>query len=267
MSPIYHQVFFNAKQDRAGVVFLHAFPLDSRMWEPQMSELRGREIPFLAPDYPGFGKSSAWKKKPAMADFSGLVYASIKRLGFDKVVVVGLSMGGYVALSLYASHPEIFCGLVLANTRAEADSEEARQRRFELIEAIKKNNSLDGVIQFHLQKFYSPRTRQKNRTLLQRTEEIMRDTPPSGIIAALNAMAGRPDSTALPEKIPFSVLVIASEEDELIPVEASRAMAEKLQKGRLALIGHAAHLSNMENPAAFNEELLTYLDTIPGINR
>lgn len=259
---LYQQLFLNPKKDQTAVILLHAFPLNSAMWEMQFEALSKEDIPFLAMDYPGFGKSLPWDRPPSMDDFAEEIYQAIVRLELRKVVVVGLSMGGYVALALYRKHPEIFTGLALANTKAAADSQEARQRRFNLIEEIKKDPSMKGLIQFHLEKFFTEDTRETLPEQSQQVERLMKQATPQGVIHALQAMAGRQDSTDLLEKMNFPVLVIAGENDSLLPVSDSQYMAERLANAQLQVIPGAAHLSNVENPQAFNRGLLDYLSRV-----
>jgi len=256
---IYQQLYFNPKENRSAVVLLHAFPLNSRMWEPQFQKLREENIPFFALDYPGFGKSTLWTKETSMEDFAGVTFQAINRLDFRKVVVVGLSMGGYVALSLYREHPEIFQGLVLANTRAVADSVEGKQRRFKLVDEIKGDPSMKGMIQMHLEKFFTSEIRENRSELAKFAESLMKEAIPEGVIHALQAMADRPNSTDLLKKMNFPVLVIAGEKDSLTSVEDAQAMKDQLPKGELSIISGAAHLSNLEKPEEFNKSLLQYL--------
>lgn len=259
---LYQQLFLNPKENQSAVVLLHAFPLNSEMWQPQFEALKSENIPFLAIDYPGFGKSPEWEGSPSMDDFAEKVYEAISRLNLPKVVVVGLSMGGYVALSLYRNHPEIFTGLVLANTKASADSEEARQRRLKLIEQILEEPSMRGLIQFHLEKFFTDDTRKTVPQLSELVNRLMKQATPSGVILALQAMAHRKDSTDLLGKMPFPVLVVAGENDSLLPATDSQYMVDHLKTGELEIIPAAAHLSNIEQPEAFNRSLLRYLRTV-----
>jgi len=259
---IYHHLYFNPIEHQAAVVLLHAFPLNSRMWELQFEKLRENNIPYLALDYPGFGKSAPWAKEPSMDDFAEEVYHTIDRLNLQRVVVVGLSMGGYVALSLYRKHPEMFRGLVLANTRATADSEEGRQRRFKLVDEIRNDPSMKGLIQMHLEKFFTDETRANKPELLTLAESLMKEATPQGVIHVLQAMANRQDSTDLLMKMTFPVLVIAGEKDSLTSVEDAQAMIDKLQKGELSIISSAAHISNLEKPREFNKSLVRYLSNL-----
>jgi 3-oxoadipate enol-lactonase len=259
---IYQQLYFDPKKHQTAVVFLHAFPLNSKMWEPQFKKLREENIPYFALDYPGFGNSAPRTKEASMDYFAEEVYHTIDRLNLRKVIVVGLSMGGYVALSLLRKHPKIFHGLVLADTRATADSEGGKQRRFELIDEIRSDPSMKGLIQMHLEKFFTEETRTGKPELLTLAESLMKEATPQGVIHALQVMAGRQDSTGLLNKMDFPVLVIAGEKDSLTSVEDARAMKDQLRKGELTIIPNAAHLSNLEKPDEFNESLIRYVSSL-----
>ena len=259
---IYHELFFDPKDNRSTIVFLHAFPLNSKMWEPQFEKLRQENIPYLALDYPGFGMSAAWTLEPSVDDFAEEVYHAIDRLNLQKVIVVGLSMGGYVAFSLFRKHPRIFHGLVLADTKATADTEEGKQKRFKLIDEIRQDPSMKGLIQLHLEKFFTEETRVNKPQLPALAESLMKEASPRGVIQALQAMAGRADSTELLKEMTFPVLVIAGEKDSLTSVEDAQAMKDRLPRGALSIISGAAHISNLERPEEFNNSLIQYLSDL-----
>jgi 3-oxoadipate enol-lactonase len=259
---IYHQLYFDSRKNRLTAVFLHAFPLNLKMWGPQFEVLREKNIPYLALDYPGFGMSAPWEKEPSMDDFAEEAYRAIDRLNLQRVIVVGLSMGGYVALSLFRKHPDIFNGLVLANTRATADTEEGRQKRFKLIDEISKDPSMNGLIQLHLGKFFTEETRVSEPQLLVLAESLMKEASPQGVIRALQAMAGRADSMDLLKGMNFPVLVVAGGKDPLMSLEDAQAMKDGAQNAELSVISNAAHLSNLEKPEEFNENLIRFISNL-----
>jgi pimeloyl-ACP methyl ester carboxylesterase len=154
----------------------------------------------------------------------------------------------------------------LANTRAVADSEEGKQRRFKLIEQIQNDPSMRGLIQMHLEKFFTDETRVNKPELINLTESLMKESKPDGVIYALQAMANRKDSTDLLNGMDFPVLVIAGEKDSLTSVEDAQAMTDQLPKGELSIISGAAHLSNQEKPEEFNNSLVQYLHNVIGLN-
>jgi 3-oxoadipate enol-lactonase len=259
---IYNQLYINPRENQPTVVFLHAFPLNLKMWGPQFEMLRQKNIPYLALDYPGFGMSTPWEKEPTMDDFAEEAYRAIDRLNLQRVIVIGLSMGGYVALSLFRKHPDIFHGLVLADTRATADTEEGRQKRFKLVDEIRNDPSMKGLIQMHLEKFFTEETRANKQELPALAELLMKEATPQGVIHALQAMAGRADSTDLLKRVDFPVLVIAGERDSLTSVEDAQAMKDCLREGELSVISNAAHLSNLEKSEEFNENLIRFISNL-----
>ncbi len=241
------------------VIFLHAFPLNHKMWHHQLDYLEDISGCYMAYDYPGFGESENNLKEPSIYDYGKPVIHMLEEMHIDQAVFVGVSMGGYVALSLYRHHPEKFAGLVLANTRASADSSEAREARLKTIRELKETNDPTPLFQSLMEKFFTPETRQKNAALVEEVQALMQEATVEGIIQALGAMAERPDSMDLLGQMDFPVLVIAGEKDELTSVREARDMVDALPIGDLTVIPDAAHLSNLERPDVFNDVLHLYL--------
>jgi len=228
-----------------GVVFLHPFPYPPRIWAPQMALLEGR-VPVLAPHYLGLPLEEAAHKTLALMDERGL----------EKAVFVGLSMGGYLAFCLWALARERVLGLVLADTRAGPDTEEAQRARYALRERVLKEGVgfLPGALQNHL----GP-TSQSKPSLVETVRSLILEARPEEVAESLLALAHRPDSTPLLGEIRVPVLLLFGEEDALTPPEEGRRMARLLPDARLLLIPEAGHLSSLENPKAFNTALLGFL--------
>ncbi len=242
------------------VVFLHAFPVNRKMWQPQMDFLTKLGIGYIAWDYPGFGKSKIIKETMWIRDYSEYTYEILQEIGIRKTIVVGLSMGGYVALSLFREHPELFMGLLLANTRAHADDEEIRKRRYEIIEDLKVKNSLLELIEMHIQYFLTEETRSKRIELVKKLMEMMREATVEGVIQAQGAMARRLDSNDLLKRIKFPVTILTGDSDTLSPPKLAKYMVEMIPDATLQIIKNAAHLSNLERPKEFNRELKKLID-------
>ncbi len=244
------------------VVFLHAFPVNHQMWQPQFDFLRQNGIGYITLDYPGFGKSTLTEKKMNISDYGDKVWGLLQQLRVRKAVIAGLSMGGYVAFALYRKHPELFAGLLLANTRATADTEEGRQNRYAIIDSLKKTLDLTPLIQSHLTRFLTDSTRENNPQLVAQVENLMDEGTAAGVIQALQAMAERPDSTGLLSQMDFPVSIIAGEKDTITSVEEAGAMAALCPAAILNIIPDAAHLSNMEKPQEFNNVLWQLLQQV-----
>lgn len=237
------------------VVFLPAFPMNHKMWQPQTEFVEKKGIRYLTPDYPGFGGRRVPGEDLTISDYAEGVYREIAKSRVERAIVVGLSMGGYVALALFRNHPELFIGLLLASTRATADSEKGRRNRRNMILQLEQDGDLSPVIESHLKKFFSEQARRENPILPEKARSIMRESSLAGVIAAQRAMAGRPDSLELLPQMNFPVTVVAGDEDQLTTVADAKKMVERLPRGRLHLITGAAHLSNMESPGQFNRAL------------
>lgn len=247
------------------IIFLHAFPLNLRMWEPQIGFLNDHHIKYLALNYPGFDQSPLPKNPKVRVDinfYAEKVNELLQELRFSKAIFVGLSMGGYVAFALYRRWPELFAGLVLANTRASADDEAGRLRRIRMIEDLKKTEDPHPIFEQHLLKFFTATTQSENQQLVDFTRDIMAESTIPGIILALQAMATRPAAFDLLACMTFPVLLLAGASDELTTIADARMMLNTIPQAKLEIIPYAAHLSNLERPEIFNQHLWHYWQQI-----
>lgn len=242
------------------VLFLHGFPLNGGMWDRQIAEIRTRAR-VLVPDLPGFGRSVPTPEPPTIEDFADLVLAALDARGIDRVTVVGLSMGGYIAFRLVERLGERLAGLLLADTRPNPDTEEGARLRHVLAAKVEAQG-VEPAIEEFLPKLLGPTTFRTRSAVVERVREIIRGNQPAGLAAALRAMAGRPDSTPLLSRLRCPVLCVAGEEDALTPPEVARAMAEQIPGGRWIAIPSAGHLTNLEAPEAFGIALAELLDLI-----
>jgi pimeloyl-ACP methyl ester carboxylesterase len=234
------------------VVLLHAFPLNRTMWEPQIAALFG-ECRCIVPDLRGFGDSP--KSGPYTMDrHADDIAALLDALQVERAVIGGLSMGGYVALALWRRHRHRIRALVLADTRAAADTPEGLQKRDELI-ALARTGGPAAVADKQITGLTGKSTRDKQPELVDRIRSVMSGESVDGIVGALEAMRGRPDSTALLPQIDVPTLIVVGAEDVITPVKEARAMADAIRGSRLEVIPEAGHLSNLERPAAFNAAL------------
>ena len=241
------------------VVLLHAFPLNRTMWEPQIATLFG-ECRCIAPDLRGFGdspKSGPW----SMDRFADDVAALLDALQIEKAVIAGLSMGGYVSLAMWRRHRARVRALVLADTRAAADTDEGKQKRDELI-ALARREGPSAVANRQITGLIGRSTREKQPELVNQIRTMMAGESVEGIVGALQAMRERPDSTDLLAGIDVPTLVIVGEEDVVTPVKEARAMAAAIRGCRLEVIPEAGHLSNLERPAAFNAALSDFVGSL-----
>ncbi|MEO8422802.1 MAG: alpha/beta fold hydrolase [Actinomycetota bacterium] len=237
-----------------GLLLVHAFPLDARMWEPQLAAL-GNGVPVVAPHLPGFGGTPGAGDVMSMASAAGRCLEALDAAGVDRAVVCGLSMGGYVAFELWRQARERFAGLILANTRAGADAAEGAAGRRALAERLRAEGN--GFLVESPPPLLSEHA---NDELRRRVRELIAGQPAAAIAAASLGMAERPDSTPDLATIDVPTLVVTSDGDSLIPPALTSPMADQIPGAELAVIDGAGHLSNLEAAGAFNELVAHHLD-------
>ncbi|MBM3807661.1 MAG: alpha/beta fold hydrolase [Acidimicrobiia bacterium] len=244
------------------IVLLHAFPIGANLWEPQMRSIPGGWR-LITPDLRGFGGSTELDSLSALliADYAADVMDLLAELGIRKAVIGGCSMGGYAALALYQAEPRLFDGMVLANTRAGADSPEARANRRNMLALVDREGPL-GVAREMMPKLLGSTTRDTNATAEATVRRFIKQQSPVAIRSAIHRMMHRPDSMPLLSRVSVPTLVITGAEDELIPVDESRRMASAIPGATLVIIPGAGHLANLEQPDAFNAALADFLDTL-----
>jgi 3-oxoadipate enol-lactonase len=243
--------------DGAPIVFLHAFPLDARMWTPQLSTLPDRWRG-VAPDLRGFGQSVGQPPARAIGDHAADVLALIDAVQGGPVVLAGLSMGGYIAFECWRRRPTAVRALVLADTRAEADTDEARAKRVKM-QALAQASGATAVIDAMLPNLLGATTQTGNPHLAQEVRGWAAATPASGIVDALEVLRTRPDSRPTLSTITCPTLVIVGREDALTPPSAAQVMRDGIAGARYVEIAEAGHLANVEQPQAFNAALHAFL--------
>ena len=233
-----------------GLLLIHAFPLDSRMWEAQ--RLGAHTI---ATDLPGFGMAPSAGPTMSMAAAATRCLEAVDAAGLDRVVVCGLSMGGYVAFEVWRRARSRIAGLVLANTRAGADAPEAAEGRRALAARLRSEGNV-------LAASPPPLLAEHAREELQaRVHGWIADQSAEAIAAAALGMAERPDSTPDLPGIDVPTLVITADGDRLIPADLTTPMADQIPGARLEIFHGVGHLTNVEAPDRFTDLLREHLDT------
>ncbi|HSE24738.1 MAG TPA: alpha/beta fold hydrolase [Pyrinomonadaceae bacterium] len=251
------QMAYTDEGSGPAVVFVHGYPFNRTLWTEQVSALAATHR-VVVPDLRGFGETDVGSSESTMNQLARDVKHLMDHLRIEKAFIGGLSMGGYVTLAFYKEFRERVSGLLLANTRAEQDSEAAKASRQEQAEKA-LTEGMAGIADSMLPKLLTPETVSKKPDLVKRIRDMMLKTDPKGAAAALLGMAGRDDFTTELSKISVPVLIIAGEEDALIPKQHSQRMHQAITGSRLAVIDHAAHVVNLEQPDAFNHELLQFV--------
>jgi pimeloyl-ACP methyl ester carboxylesterase len=233
------------------LVLLHAFPLTSRMWEPQIEGLAD-QFRIIAPDLRGFGETSGFSGPPSVGQMADDVNLLLDAMGITEPVVLGgLSMGGYVALAFARSYPQRLRGLLLAVTRAEPDTNEGKAGRDKMIAFTRQHTAAD-VIDSMLSKMLSATASGQTPQVAQTIRQLAAVQSTSAIVGALEALRDRPDARPGLATISVPTLVIVGEDDVLTPPEMSETLAAGIRSAKLVTLAAAGHMSNLEQPAAFN---------------
>ena len=239
------------------MILIHAFPLNAEMWRPQLEQVPDGWR-FIAPDLPGFGRTPLRARAAdgaSVDDYAAEIGNLMDTLQLDDAVIAGLSMGGYIALAMYRLVPERFTGLVLADTRAQADTVEGRAARVRMREALAKDGAA-AVADLMMPKLLSE---QADAALVAHVRALIVDADPAGIDAAIVAMMGRPDSTPDLPRMSNATLVVAGGLDVITPVADAETMQREIPRSTLTVIAGAGHLANLEQPERFSRALSDFL--------
>ena len=257
------------------VVLLHAFPLSADMWRPQLDRVPDGWR-FIAPDLRGFGRSlpprggnyrinrgDSWLppsggREMTIDDYAADVLALMDGLEIDTAAIGGLSMGGYVTFAMFRKEPARFTGMILADTRSQADSPQAREGRVRLREVLAKDG-LAGVADAMLPKLLSESARRDETGVFHDARAMIEAAAPEAIDAAIGALMARPDSTLGLPAITCATLVLVGDRDEITPLAEAEAMQGAMPRSTLCVIPGAGHLSSLERPAAFSRALGDFL--------
>ncbi len=242
------------------VIFIHGFPFSLEMWNQQLTTV-GESWRALAYDVRGHGMSDVGDGQYSIESHVDDLFGLMDALKIGKAVVVGLSMGGYIVLRALEREQDRFIAAALCDTRAEADSDEGKIRRFASIASVKKTGSAAFADTF-VKAVFAPASLQNSPDAVSAIRDIIAHTPPLSIAGTLLALASRTDTTRSLGAVKIPVLILVGEHDQTTPPDASRLMADRIRGSELHVIPGAAHMSNLENPAEFNRHLLTFLRRI-----
>jgi len=244
------------------VVLLHGFPLDRSIWSYQRSSV-GSIYRLITPDLRGHGQTAAPDgiyTVDAMADDVIETLDALQLTG--PLVLGGLSMGGYLALSIAERYPERLKALMLLSTRATADTPETARVREALAKEVEASGDAGPVVEVMLPKLFSKATFERHPELIARTHGRMARTTARAVAGTLRGLAIRPDRTEALARIAVPTLVLAGLEDQLIPIEESGRMADAIPDARLVTVPDAGHLAPLENHQAADAAILGFLESL-----
>ena len=239
------------------VLFLHAFTLDASQWDHQVAALSD-DLRCVRADLWGCGASPPPPEgEPTLDAFAAAVLAALDSRNIERVAVVGLSMGGYLAFALWRLAPQRISALVLCNTRATADAAGSRDERLAMAEQVEREQSVESIVEPMVERLLSPGA-QAEAHIVDPVRGRIRRCTPAGIAFAQRAIAARPDSTALLASITVPALVIAGAKDAVIPTSEVLAIADGIPGARYVELD-CGHVSNLEVPRAVNEQIAGFL--------
>ena len=255
---------YTVQGPRAGIpiVLIHGFPFSKEMWKPQ-TDVLARDSYVVTYDVRGHGKSDVGDGQYSLELFVDDFFALLDHLKITHVVAVGLSMGGYIALRAIEREPGRFRGLVLCDTKSEADNNDGKVRRMAQIKSI-KSQGLKSVVDGFLSSIFYEKTFENNPQAVEAIRATILSTDPLAVCGTALALAARTDTTSTLYTISVPTLILVGRHDVLAPPSAANAMKAKIPDAGLHLINNAGHISNLENPREFNSYLLEYLKKLKG---
>jgi 3-oxoadipate enol-lactonase len=241
------------------LLFIHGWPHNRSLWAAQLGGLQ-TQARCIAPDLRGFGESN-FGTPVSIDQYADDLAALLTFIGVEQAVVCGLSMGGYVALAMLRRHRPLLRGLILTSTRATADSDDARAKRARLIQFVEERG-VAALASKQLRAMVGETTFTSRPDVVEALRVLMAGAPQESVIAALRAMAERPDATGLLGDIDFPALVVSGAEDSFTPPAEMRTLAAAIPHGRLETIESAGHVCAFERPAAFNHIIGEFLASL-----
>jgi pimeloyl-ACP methyl ester carboxylesterase len=247
------------------LLLLHAFPCDGTLWSEQVGPCQEAGWRTLVPDLPGFGGSDLLPGEPRLEDVVEKVARTVLDLGLDGIVVGGVSLGGYVAMGLVRRHPSLVSALLLCDTKASADTAEARAGRERLAAVCEAEPDQVGRIlnQAVLPGLLGSTARETRPAVVERTRGYLDRVDADTVAWYQRAMAQRPDSHAALRQWAGPTLVLWGAEDDLSPEEDQERLLGALPGSRRARIPGAGHLAVIEDPRAATAAILDFLAALP----
>jgi 3-oxoadipate enol-lactonase len=250
----------NGPNEAPVIIFIHGFPLNKTMWDNQMNAMK-EDYRVISYDIRGHGESEPGNENFSIKLFVTDLLNLMDALKIEKASLCGLSMGGYIALDAIENFPERFDALVLSDTNCIADPPKAKQKRLTTIESIREFG-VEKYVDDSIVHLFAPESFLTHKNSISDVKEMILNTSEQSLSKTLLALSQRKATCNKLPEITIPVLFIVGEEDKITPPEASELMYQKIKNSTLHIISHAGHLSNLENPVEFNEQLKTFFATI-----
>lgn len=248
------------KEKDAVIIFIHGFPFNKSMWDKQVKALM-ENYRVIAYDVRGHGDSDSGTGNFSIDLFADDLLSLMDKLKIDRAMLCGLSMGGYIALNAVEKYPDRFDALILSDTNCIADTPEVKEKRLKTIESIRK----DGVEKFadeSIKNLFAPESFSTKEKEIVAVREMIVNTSEESLCNTLRAFYERKETCSKLSDVEVPVLIMVGEEDKITPLAAAQLMNEKVKESLLSIIEHAGHLSNIENPLEFNNQLEEFISTV-----
>jgi pimeloyl-ACP methyl ester carboxylesterase len=254
-------IAFDEAGGGAALVFVHGHPFNRSMWRPQLDHFSARGRRVVAADLRGYGDSAVVAGVTRLETFADDTVALADHLGIETFSLVGLSMGGQIAMECYRRYADRIRALVLADTFAYPETPEGKRFRNETADRL----LAEGMAPFAeemLTRMITPENAQQLPGVAEHVAAMMRTTPPAGAAAALRGRAERLDYRPVLARCTIPALVVVGSDDDWTSVEDAAALARSMPRGELAVVDGAGHMPNLERPQAFNEAVEGFLDRV-----
>jgi pimeloyl-ACP methyl ester carboxylesterase len=252
---------YDDKGDGEAIVLVHGHPFDRSMWAPQVDHFSRSGHRVIAPDLRGYGESTVVPGITPLETFAGDIAGLLDRLGLDRVVLGGLSMGGQIVMEFHRLFPDRIRGLVLADTSAPAETPEGRASRIGMAGRLLREG-MAGYAAEVLPAMVAPATIRALPAVARHVLGMMTGTSPEGAAAALRGRAERPDYVEMLTRVTVPALVVVGRDDEFTPLRDARLMHDRIPDSTLVVVEGAAHMPNLERPAEFNAAVESLLATL-----
>jgi pimeloyl-ACP methyl ester carboxylesterase len=260
----FHLSYDDVGEGSTPIICLHGFPFDKTMWKGQLDFLESKNR-IIACDIRGFGKSTDETSYLSIDLFSEDLIAFMDALNIDKAIICGLSMGGFIALNALKRFPDRFEALILCDTQCIADSLEVHEKRYEIIDEINTN----GVANFNegfIKSVFHKDSIKNKKELVEKLRGVVFANSENIIKKGLVALAERSETCSTLNEIAIPTLIICGSEDDVTPLVQSESMLSTIKDSILHVIHNAGHVSNLEQPQEFNEQLLNFIIFLSDLN-
>jgi len=250
----------NSKYGAPVIIFIHGFPFNKSMWNLQVESLLDyyRVITY---DIRGFGNSDTGNEDFTIELFVKDLVSLMDALKIDKTFLCGLSMGGYIALNAIENYAGRFNALILSDTHCIADTPEAKEKRMKTIENIRKYG-VEKYADESIKLFFALDSIAERVEEIASVREMIVKTSEKSLCNTLRALSLRKETCSKLKDINVPVLIMVGKEDKITPPAAAQLMHEKINDSSLKIIERAGHLSNLENPEEFNDQLKKFVASV-----